>query len=59
MTQLVLSSTGTAITSDMLEPVVDSITSNIAVILPIGVVVFGIMIGISLVPRILKKFTKA
>lgn len=46
-----------AITETMLEPVVDSIVANIGVILPIAVVLFGIMIGIGLVPKILSKFT--
>lgn len=46
-----------AITTTMLEPIVDSIVANIGVILPVGITVFGIMIGLSLVPRILRKFT--
>lgn len=45
------------VTSDMLQPVLDAITSNIAVILPVGVVLFGVMLGIALIPNILKRFT--
>lgn len=48
-----------AITSEMLEPILDYITGNIAVIIPVGIAVMGIMIGIALVPRIIKRFTKA
>lgn len=52
-----LAATGVGISKEMLEPVVDSITSNIAVILPIGITIFGIMIGLALVPRVLRMFT--
>lgn len=45
------------VSSDMLQPVLDAITSNIAVILPVGVVLFGVMLGIALIPKILSKFT--
>lgn len=45
------------VTTDMLKPVIDAITSNIGIILPVGVILFGIMLGIALVPRIFKKFT--
>ena len=48
---------GVAITGDMLKPITDAITSNIGVILPVGVAIFGIMIGVSLVPKIIKLFT--
>lgn len=47
-----------AVTTEMLEPIVDAITSNIAVIMPVGITVFGVMVGIGLVPRIIKKFTR-
>lgn len=45
------------VTSDMLKPVIDAITSNIGIILPVGIILFGIMLGIGLVPRIFKKFS--
>ena len=48
-----------AITAEMLEPVVDAITGNIAVILPIGITIFGIMIGLQLIPSLLRRFTMA
>lgn len=48
-----------AITSEMLNPLVDSVTANIGVILPVGIVIFGILIGVSMVPGLIKKFTKA
>lgn len=56
-------STGTiediGITTAMIEPIVDYVVANIAVIMPVGITILGIMIGISLVPRIIKKFTSA
>lgn len=48
--------TGVAITSAMLAPITDAVTSNIGVILPIGIGLLGIMIGVGLIPRIVYKF---
>ena len=48
---------GVAVTSDMLQPIVNAVTDNIAVILPVGITIFGIFIGLKLVPRIISKFT--
>jgi len=47
---------GVAITTDMLKPIVDGITANIGVILPVGISIFSILIGISLIPKIIKYF---
>ena len=44
------------VTADMLQPVVDAITGNTTVILPIGVTIMGILVGVGLIPRILSKF---
>lgn len=44
------------ITSSMLTPVTDSITSNLGTLLPVGITIMGIMIGVSLIPRIIYKF---
>ncbi len=44
------------ITSDMLSPIVDATASNVSVILPVGIILFGIILGITLVIKILKKF---
>lgn len=45
-----------AITQDMLKPIVDSVVSNIGVILVPCVVIFGIMLGVKLVPKLFSKF---
>ena len=45
-----------AITSDQLQPIVDTLTANLNVLLPVGITIMGIMIGVSLIPRIVYKF---
>ncbi len=45
-----------AITAKMLEPITSALTSNIGVLLPVGITIMGIMIGVSLIPRIVYKF---
>lgn len=45
-----------ALTTEMLTPITTAITSNLNVLLPIGVTIMGIMIGVSLIPRIVYKF---
>lgn len=44
------------ITASMLEPITETITSNLNVLLPVGITIMGIMIGVSLIPRIVYKF---
>ncbi len=48
---------GVAITTEMLSPLVDGVVANVGVILPIGITLFAIFIGIGLVPKLIKKFT--
>ena len=45
-----------AITAEMLAPITTALTSNIGVLLPVGITIMGIMIGVSLIPRIVYKF---
>jgi hypothetical protein len=40
----------------MLEPIITSITSNSTVLIPVGLTIMGIMVGIGLIPRIIYKF---
>lgn len=47
---------GFTITSEMLAPITGAITGNAAVLLPVGITIMGIMVSISLIPRILYKF---
>ena len=44
------------ITSEMLEPITDAISSNMTVLLPIGIGIMGTFIAINLIPRIIYKF---
>lgn len=44
------------ITAAMLEPITEAITANLAVLLPVGIGIMAIMIGVHLIPRIIYKF---
>lgn len=44
------------ITTEMLQPIVTTLTTNLGVLLPIGITIMGTMIGVSLIPRIVYKF---
>lgn len=44
------------ITADMLAPITTAVTSNIEVLVPVGIGILGIMIGVNLIPRIVYKF---
>ena len=44
------------ITAEMLAPITTTLTSNMNVLLPVGITIMGVMIGVSLVPRIVYKF---
>lgn len=59
MCMTAFASTGTAdvgITTEMLEPVIDSVTGAIGIILPIGLALFAIFLGINIIPKLFKKF---
>lgn len=53
---LATASTNIAITADMLKPITDTLTSNLEVLIPVGVSIMGVMIGVGLIPRIVYKF---
>lgn len=44
------------VTSAMLEPITESITSNLGVLLPVGITIMAVLIGVALIPRIVYKF---
>lgn len=44
------------VTAEMLQPVIDTITANVTVLLPVGLGILAIMLGIALIPRIIWKF---
>lgn len=45
------------ITTEMLTPLVDGLTANIGVILPVGIAVLAIFLGIKFIPKLIKMFT--
>ena len=47
---------GLTLTSDMFANLTSTITSNLGVLLPVGLTLMGIMIAVSLIPRIIYKF---
>lgn len=48
--------TGVAVTAAQLAPITSALTDNLGVLLPVGITIMGIMIGVSLIPRIVYKF---
>jgi hypothetical protein len=44
------------VTTEMLEPITAAITSNLQVLLPVGISIMGVMLGVALIPRIIYKF---
>ena len=48
----------TAITPEMLQPVIDGVITNVGVIMPAAIGLFAIVLGIKFVPKIFKWFTK-
>lgn len=47
---------GLTLTATMFEPLLNTITSNLGILLPIGLTLMGIMIAVALIPRIIYKF---
>lgn len=47
---------GMTVTADMFTGLTNAVTSNAEVIIPIGIGIMAIMVGIGLIPRILYKF---
>lgn len=44
------------ITADMLAPITEALSSNLSVIIPVGMGIMGTMIGVGLIPRLIYKF---
>ena len=45
-----------AITEEMLKPLVEGVVANISVILPIGLGLFAIFLGIRIIPGLISRF---
>lgn len=48
--------TALTLTSDMFTGLTSTIVSNLGVLLPVGLTIMGIMVAVSLIPRIIYKF---
>ena len=46
------------LTPEDMTPIMDSVTANIGVLLPIVLVLAAVFIGIKIVPRLLSRFTR-
>lgn len=45
-----------AITPEMLAPITQGVTANIGVIMPVAITIFGILLGVGLIPKLIQKF---
>lgn len=44
------------ITNSMLQPLIDAVVANLAMIIPAGIGLFGILFAIKLIPRVFSSF---
>ena len=54
--QVALAESAFTITSAELAPISETITANLGVLLPVGLSIMAIMVGVALIPRIIWKF---
>lgn len=47
-----------AITTDMLTPLVEGVVANIGVILPVGLGMYAIFLGIRIIPGLISRFVR-
>ena len=47
-----------AITEEMLTPLVEGVVANVGVILPIGLGLFAIFLGIRIIPGLISRFIR-
>ena len=40
----------------VVQPIADAISSNVGTLLPVGIGIMAVMVGVSLIPRIVYKF---
>lgn len=44
------------VTADMLKPITAAITGNLPVLLPVGITLMAISLGVALIPRVIYRF---
>ena len=47
------------VTADVLSPILDTITANAAILVPAGLAVTITVMGVTLIPKLVKKLVKA
>lgn len=47
---------GATLTAEELAPIASAVSDNAGVLLPVGITIMAVMVGISLIPRIVYKF---
>lgn len=47
---------GFVITADLVQPVVDAISSGLTTLVPVGIGIMATFVGLSLIPRVIYKF---
>lgn len=45
-----------AVTTELVQPILDAINSGLSTLVPVGIGVMAVFIGIGLIPRIIYKF---
>lgn len=56
MGPMVMEAVAPVISASQLAPIADTINSNAAVLIPVGIGVMAIMVGIKIIPRIINNF---
>ena len=46
-----------SIDTDMLKPLVEGVVANIGTVLPVGLGIFSIFLGIRIIPKLISRFT--
>ena len=44
------------ITTAMLQPLVEGVVANVNVVLPVGLAIMGLMLGIRIIPSLIRRF---
>ncbi|MCR1868966.1 hypothetical protein [Longicatena caecimuris] len=47
---------GATLTAEQLAPISTAVSDNVGVLLPVGIAIMAIMVGVGLIPRIVYKF---
>lgn len=50
---------GFTITASVIDPIVKTVTDNVAILLPAGLALTALVIGAKLIPKLFKSFVKA